>query len=304
VRRELAALGYQETINFSFVEERWERELAANADPIRVLNPIAAPLAVMRSSLIGSLVEVLRYNLARKAARVRVFEIGRVFMRDPDVADGDDRVAGVHQPTRVAALAFGAAQALQWSARERAVDFFDIKGDIEALFGSRIPVFSPAPHPALHPGRSARIEIDGRIVGHVGELHPRWRQSCELPAAPMVFEVELDALLERDVPVYRPIPRQQSVWRDVAFVLSEEARHDAVMAAIADDPLGLIRSATLFDIYRPPQANAEIGPGEHSMAVRIELLDNNATLTDERIDAAMAAVVARLRSVFGARLRG
>ncbi len=82
MRRALAALGYQETINFSFVEERWERELAGNADPIRVLNPIAAPLAVMRSSLLGSLVQVLRYNLARKRQRVRVFEIGRVFMRD------------------------------------------------------------------------------------------------------------------------------------------------------------------------------------------------------------------------------
>jgi len=304
LRRELATLGFQETINFSFVEERWERELAGNADPIRVLNPIAAPLSVMRSSLIGSLVNVLRYNLARKAGRVRVFEIGRVFMRDPSIDDGDDRVAGIAQPMRLAALAYGLAEALQWSVPERTVDFFDLKGDLEAVLGPRKATFVPDSHPALHPGRGARIEIDGRSVGYIGELHPRWRQGYDLPAAPVVFEVDLEALVERDVPAYRSIPRQQAVWRDLAFVVSEEIRHDAVIGAIEEEPSGLVKSATLFDIYKPPAPTAEIGVGEHSMAVRIELLDENATLTDERIDGVIAAVLARLQAMFGAKLRG
>ena len=138
VRHRLAALDYFETINFSFVEARWEHELAGNPDPIRVLNPIASPLSVMRSSLVGSLVSTLRYNLARKAPRVRLFEIGRVFRRDANAIDGPLGVAGVSQPMRVAGLAYGPVDGAQWGSKERAVDFFDVKGDVQALFSPRV----------------------------------------------------------------------------------------------------------------------------------------------------------------------
>ncbi|MDZ5460706.1 phenylalanine--tRNA ligase subunit beta [Azohydromonas lata] len=304
LRHLMADLGYQETINFSFVEERWETELAGNADPIRVLNPIAAPLAVMRSSLLGSLVHVLRYNLARKASRVRVFEIGRVFMRDGSVADTDTTVANVHQPRRLAGLAFGSAQELQWGQRERAVDFFDAKGDVQALLSPLSPKFVTATHPALHPGRSARIEIDGVAVGWLGELHPRWRQAYELPQAPVLFELELDALLQRPVPAFQPIARLQSAWRDVALVAREDLGHDALMSVILDDDSALVRSAKLFDIYKPATPVAGMEANERSLAVRVELLDPEATLTDERMDAAMSALLQRLQQRLGVRLRG
>ena len=124
VRRAVAARGYQEAITFSFVEARWEADFAGNADPIKVLNPIAAPLAVMRSTLIGSLVEVLRTNLARKAERARLFEVGRVFRRDASVVDSDQTVGGFDQPVKVAGLAYGPAEALQWGVASRNVDFF------------------------------------------------------------------------------------------------------------------------------------------------------------------------------------
>jgi phenylalanyl-tRNA synthetase beta chain len=212
-------------------------------------------------------------------------------------------VAGIKQPVRLAALAYGLAEPLQWSQPDRAVDFFDAKGDLEALLSPRKAAFVPGSHPALHPGRGARIEVEGRCVGHIGELHPRWRQAYELPAAPVLFELDLDALLQRDVPAFQPIPRQQAAWRDLAFVLREDIQHDAVMGAITDEPSGLVRSATLFDIYKPANPTAEIGPGEHSMAVRIELIDERATLTDERIDGAIAGVLSRLQSAFGAKLR-
>ncbi|MDP1646701.1 MAG: phenylalanine--tRNA ligase subunit beta [Rubrivivax sp.] len=304
VRRALAGLDYQETISFSFVEERWERELAGNTDPIRVLNPIAAPLAVMRSSLLGSLLQVLRVNLARKASRVRVFEIGRVFIRDASVPDGALTVAGLHQPMRVAGLASGAADGLQWGRKEQGVDFFDARGDIEALLAPRRPVFVADTHPALHPGRCARVELDGRAIGFVGELHPQWRQAYELPQAPVLFELDLDPVLESPVPVFTPVPRQQPAWRDVALVLRDVVGHDALMARLRDDPAGLIRSATLFDLYKPATPVAGIHAGERSLAVRLELLDSDATLTDDRIEAAVAAAVARAQTAFGARLRG
>jgi phenylalanyl-tRNA synthetase beta chain len=304
VRRAMAALAYQETINFSFVEERWERELAGNADPIRVLNPIASPLAVMRSSLVGSLVQVLRYNLARKAPRVRVFEVGRVFARDASVMAGPASVDGVRQPMRLGGLAWGPAEPLQWGVKERAVDFYDAKGDIESLLAPRAAHFVPAAHPALHPGRCAAIEVDGRTVGHVGELHPRWRQAYELPSAPVLFEIDAEAVLEVPVPAYAGVPRQQAVTRDIAIVVRDDATHDALHAAVRAASSGLVRGATLFDIYKPAQPGGDIGAGERSVALRLELLDEHATLTDERIDAEVAAVVDALARRLGARLRG
>jgi phenylalanyl-tRNA synthetase beta chain len=303
LRRMLADLDYQETINFSFVEERWETELAGNLQPVKVLNPIAAPLSVMRSSLIGSLVQVLRHNLARKAHRVRVFEIGRVFLRDASVTDGVLSVAGLRQPQRVAGLVYGPLDPLQWGRPERPVDFFDVKGDVEALFAPLAVRFSAASHPALHPGRSALIELDGLPVGVVGELHPKWRQAYELPQAPVLFELDLDALTRRPLPQFHAIPRQQPALRDVAVVVRDTVSHDSIVAAIRSvDPL--IRSVRLFDLYKPAKATPEIAAGERSLAVRVELLDEDVTLTDERIEPVTMAIIDKLRTEFSARLRG
>jgi phenylalanyl-tRNA synthetase beta chain len=303
VRRAVAALDYQETINFSFVEARWEHELAGNAAPIKVLNPIASPLAVMRSSLVGSLVQILRNNLARKAPRVRIFEIGRVFSRDAAVQSTLTSVAGVAQPLRVAGLAWGPSEQLQWGEAERNVDFFDVKGDVEQLLAPRAVTFVAAEHPAMHPGRCAAVLVDGQAIGHVGEFHPRWRQAYELPTAPIVFELDLAAVQARDVPQGQPLPRQQAARRDLALVVQEHVRHDELMAALRDDATGLVRSATLFDVYRPKADVADFAAGERSLAVRLELLSDDATLTDEIIDAAVAAAIARATAACGARLR-
>jgi phenylalanyl-tRNA synthetase beta chain len=191
VRHALAARDFNEVINFAFVEEQWEQDFADNDNPIRLLNPIASQLAVMRSTLIGGLLDKVRYNLNRKASRVRLFEVGRVFHRDPKVADGGLTVAGYHQPMMAAGIAYGPAFDEQWGVATRPVDFFDIKGDVEALFHPRVPRFEPVAHPALHPGRAARVIVDGKAVGVVGELHPRWLQKYELPQAPVLFELEL-----------------------------------------------------------------------------------------------------------------
>ncbi|MEY8689636.1 MAG: phenylalanine--tRNA ligase subunit beta, partial [Leptothrix sp. (in: b-proteobacteria)] len=308
LRRAVAALDYQETINFSFVEERWETELAGNSQPIRLLNPIAAPLAVMRSSLLGSLVQVLRHNLARKATRVRVFELGRVFKRDATVPTSEHSVVGIDQPLRVAGLAWGPAEPLQWGAKERAVDFFDVKADVEALLAPRAATFVAAEHPAMHPGRCARVELAGQTIGFVGELHPRWRQGYELPSgqgAPVLFELDVAALLARDVPAYTPVARQQAVTRDIALVVGEHVSHDAVIGGLLGaDTGGLVRSAKLFDVYRPQAGATGFVPGERSLAIRLELLDDEAPLTDERSDAAVKAVIEAAQAAVGARLRG
>jgi phenylalanyl-tRNA synthetase beta chain len=303
LRHALAGRDYQEVLTYSFVEERWERELAGNTDPVRVLNPIAAPLAVMRSSLIGSLVEAMRHNLARRASRVRLFEVGRVFLRDAAAPDGPVAVAGVSQPMRLAGLAFGSAAATHWAGAEREVDFFDVKGDIAALLGPRQAVFVAGEHPAMHPGRCARVEVDGVAIGYLGQLHPRWRQAYELPKAPMLFELNLEALLALPVPTFQPLARQLSVHRDLALVVQDGVQHDELMACLTADDDGLVQGAHLFDVYKPTQPGSGLAEGERSMAVRLELLDPDATLTDERIAAALAAAVQRAQARLGARLR-
>ncbi len=305
VRRELAGLGYQETINFSFVEERWEHELAGNPSPIKLLNPIASQMSVMRSSLLGSLLQVLKFNLDRKADRVRVFELGRVFLRDASVKSTDTTVEGFHQPMRVAGMAYGAADQLQWGRKEQGVDFFDVKGDVEALLAPVQATFEPGDHPAMHPGRCARVLVTGREIGHVGELHPRWRQSWDLQHAPVMFELELDAVLQRPVPEFRPVAKHQAVERDLAVVVAESVTHAALMAAIeAAVPPSTLRGAVLFDVYRPKAGAAGgLAEGEKSLAVRLTLGSDAASLTEAEIEAAVQAVVEQLTARTGARLR-
>jgi len=305
VRRAIAALGYQETINYSFVEESWEKDLAGNASPIRLLNPIASQMSVMRSSLIGSLLQVVKFNADRKADRVRVFELGRVFLRNASVQNSDTNVEGFDQPMRVAGMAWGTVEPLGWQGKSRNVDFYDVKADVEQLLAPRQAEFVAAEHPALHPGRSAQVLLDGVMIGHVGELHPRWRQAWELTSAPVVFELSLDAVTARLVPVAKSVAKHQSVERDLAVIVSEQVTHAQLISAIFSAPTqGLLRDAVLFDIYRPKaESSAGLALGEKSLAVRLTLHSDEATLTDAHIDATMTAVLSQLTQQVAARLR-
>jgi phenylalanyl-tRNA synthetase beta chain len=307
VRRTMAGLGYQETINFSFVEERWEKELAGNSNPIKLLNPIASQMSVMRSSLLGSLLQVLKFNLARKASRVRVFELGRVFLRDSSVGNTDTTVEGFHQPMRLAGLASGSANALQWGSKEQGVDFFHVKGDVQALLAPLQAEFVVATHPAMHPGRCAQVLLDGSPIGYIGELHPQWRQSYELPVAPVLFELELDPVLARLIPSFKLVAKFQDVQRDIAVVVDDSVSHAALMQAVWSAPTkGLLRDAKLFDVYRPKvpkEAMVVEGADDRSLAVRLTLNSEDATLTEEQIESATKAVVDQLVEKLGARQR-
>jgi phenylalanyl-tRNA synthetase beta chain len=307
LRRALAALGYQETINYSFVEDRWEHELAGNPNPIKLLNPIASQMNVMRSSLLGSLLQVLKFNLARKAPRVRVFEIGRVFLRDASVPESDSTVQGFAQPMRIAALASGSANAQQWGYKEQGVDFFDAKGDVEALLAPLKAGFKPGTHPAMHPGRCAEVLVDGKVIGYVGELHPKWRQGYELPQAPMLFELHLDAVLAREFPKFAPVAKFQPVQRDIAVVVADEVTHASLMDAVWAAPTaGLLHDAQLFDVYRPRLAKdsaTDADGTDRSLAVRLTLNSQQGTLNDDQIETAVKAVVEQLQSDLGARQR-
>jgi phenylalanyl-tRNA synthetase beta chain len=299
LRERLAAADYREVINFSFVEPGWEADFAGETNPIRLLNPIASQQSVMRTTLIGSLVDVVRKNQNRKVPRIRVFEVGRVFLRDPSSVDGPLSVAGVRQPMRIAAAAYGPAFAEQWDAPERPVDFFDVKADVAALSAPLELRFEPAPHPALHPGRSARVLVDGKPAGWVGELHPKWMRAYELPQPPILFELEAQALLQVPTPKPKVPSRFPPVVRDIALVFDAATPVQAVLDAIQAEKPPIVQSVRLFSLYR----GAGLPSGTKSLAFRVVMQDTERTLTDAEADAARDALAALLGRRFSAKLR-
>ncbi|MBC3861967.1 phenylalanine--tRNA ligase subunit beta [Undibacterium jejuense] len=304
IRRLVADQDYQEVVNYSFVEEAWEKDFAGNDAPIKLLNPIASQMGVMRTNLIGSLIANARYNLNRKVNRVRIFEIGAVYLRDQAVADGALSVAGYHQPKHLSALAYGPVVEEQWGAAQRNVDFFDVKADLEALFAPKALRFVKTEHVALHPGRSASIECDGKHIGFIGELHPRLQQKYDLPLAPVVFEVEALALQEVNVPVYHEISKFQAVTRDLALVVKQGVAVQDLLdvfkaEAHNNEVCKIVQAIVLFDEYRGKGLEAD----EKSLAFRFSLQDTQSTLQDDRVETAMAALTSAAGQKFSAKLR-
>jgi phenylalanyl-tRNA synthetase beta chain len=291
LRHALAARGYFEAINYSFVSEDWERDFAGNANPVRLANPIASQMGVMRSSLIAGLVATLRENLNRDEARVRLFEIGRCFLGEtPDFAA---------QPERIAGIAYGSRVPEQWGEKAARIDFYDVKGDLEALVASHRLEFVAAAHPALHPGRCAEVRLDGKPIGHLGELHPRLLQQCDLPQPAVVFELASEDLLVGTAPAFAGISRMPTLRRDLAIVVDEGIPAGVILAGLRGRVPALVREVEVFDLYR----GSGIEPGKKSVALRVVMQDTDRTLTDSEVDAVVSDIRSYLNEQFSAQLR-
>lgn len=295
VREVMADRGYQEVINFAFVEESWETDFADKQQLIRLANPIASQMSVMRSTLIGGLIANIVTNLKRKQSRVRVFETGRCFSRDPKGTP----VTGFDQPWKLAGLVYGQAVPEQWGVAARNVDFFDLKGDLEVLLAPALVLFEKAVHPALHPGRCARVVLDGQAIGHIGELHPQWVQKYDLPLAPVVFEVELDALKRTHLPQYAEVSRQPPAIRDIAILVDQKLELQQLLDGMSANRPGIVQDIGLFDVY----TGKGVEPGKKSLAFRIVMQDTQKTLQDAEVDTAVAGLISYLQQNFSAQLR-
>ena len=289
IQQTLVARDYQEIVSLAFLEEQVERDLCGNRNPLALQNPIASSLAVMRSSLIGGLVDALRFNLNRKQTRVRLFEAGACFAK----IDGN-----YVQTQHLSGIAYGTNQLEQWGLATKTVDFYDVKADVEALFAPLALRFVAATHPALHPGRCAQIHAGQNIIGWLGELHPQWQQQYDLPLAPIWFELELDALLQSKVPRMQEIAKFLPVRRDIAVLVDESIAVQALLDAMTRASAPMVQEIALFDLYR----GKGLEPGKKSLAFRVLLQDTQKTLTDTEIETSIAVLVGALHQQ-GAQLR-
>jgi phenylalanyl-tRNA synthetase beta chain len=309
LRQRLALQGYQEAVNFGFTDLESERRLAAakEKDLIAVLNPIASQYGVMRSNLWGGLLANLKANLNRGAGRVRLFETGRVFNRDDSIQEGIGKVAGFHQPQHVGGLAYGSFVPEQWASDNRLVDFFDVKGDLERTLDPLHFTAKAAVHPALHPGRSAQIQLhtpSGKLsIGWIGELHPGLQQAYELPQAPVLFELDLEAIRNLGIPQPEVLSKFPTVQRDLAVVVKQSVSAQALLDVMNKGRQNFVRGIELFDEFKPKASSSSMADDEKSLAFRITLLNPQETLQDVQIEAVMSALLVALEKNCAARLR-
>ena len=315
LRRVLVDRGYQEAVTYSFVDPALQSLLDPDTPPIRLANPISSELSVMRTHLWMGLAGALVRNVNRQERRVRLFETGLRFRRDPSLRSrigdvdgwgdrGRDQVADVDQERCIAAVAMGSTDPEQWGSAAREVDFFDLKSDVEALLGLTGDLarfsFSPFVHPALHPGQTAAIRDGDDRVGLIGALHPSVRRELGLPAPVFVFEIALGALSAARIPGYAPVSRFPSVRRDIAVVVDDEVGAGRLLDGIRRNSSTTLNDLAVFDLYR----GEGIGAGKKSVAIGLTFRSDSRTLDDTEVDGFVEAIVGGLEAEFGAELRG
>jgi phenylalanyl-tRNA synthetase beta chain len=297
MRRQLAARDYREAINYAFVDTSLLATWSLDAGAVALANPLSADLGVMRTALLPGLVQALRHNLARQQSRVRLFELGRVFR----LHEGG---ASPNEIPRIAAVCTGSAEAEQWGAAARPLDFHDLKADLEsvlALTGQGAALrYLPSNEPWLHPGRSAEVWRGDLRLGWIGHLHPRLLKALDLETEVLAFELDLEALARRAIPVATALSRFPLVRRDLALVVPDATPWGAVEATLKSALGPLLREVRLFDVYR----GAGLDTDTRSVAMGLILQDVSRTLTDHDADGAVAAAVSALARECGAVLRG
>jgi phenylalanyl-tRNA synthetase beta chain len=292
----LVQRGYSEAVTYSFIEPRLQQLFAPGMASLTLSNPISAELATMRASLWPGLVAALSSNQRRQQARVRLFEVGRKFL----VTDGQ---GSLQEIAVVAGLAAGPALPEQWGVARSAVDFFDVRADVEALLRATGALddfrFVPGQHPALHPGQTAEIRRGERHAGWLGRLHPELERELELTYSALLFELDVDVALAAAVPHFRDVSRFPGVRRDLAVVVAESVPVQKLLDCVQSAAGGVLRDTTVFDIYR----GAGIESGRKSVAIGLNLQEVSRTLTDEETDAIVARVVADLERECSATIR-
>ena len=290
-KNDLVARGYYEAVTFSFVEPQLQATFDPQTPPVRLINPISADLAVMRTSLIPGLLKAIAHNVSRQQSRVRLFETGLRFM------PGDEIV----QTPMIALAASGMRDAEGWSTGKDAADFFDVKGSVEALLaslGQRLS-FEACVFPGLHDGQSAAILVDGHAVGRMGTIHPKVAKLLGLPASTVVAELEQSAVTALAMPEYKDISKFPETRRDLALVVPKSVASGDVMALIRDAAGGLLTKLDLFDVYQ----GTGLAEGKKSLAIGLTFQGQSRTLDEAEVSGAVDQVLDSLREKLDIELR-
>lgn len=295
VRAQLVASGYYEAVCYSFVAREWLQRWSREEGAVALANPLSADLAVMRTSLLPGLVEALKHNANRQQERIRLFEIARVFAAASE---------GPRETCRVAVVACGRAAPEHWSGDKRAIDYYDLKADLESLVdlagrGRRVEIRS-VDRQDFHPGRSAEVSVDGSVLGHIGALHPRLLKALGLDYDVYAFELDLDGLTAGRLPAAAELSRFPQVRRDIAIALPEAVSWTQVESVLRDVGGTVLRELVVFDQY----SGAALGSGLKSLAIGLILQDSYRTLTDQEADHFVASALVALERECGGRLRG
>lgn len=294
LKRCLVAEGYQEAINYSFIDPDLAKIVCPESQVVSLQNPLSAEMSVMRPSILPGLLSTLGYNLNRQRERVRLFEEGLVFER---------RDGAITQTRRIAGLVYGSQNPVAWNQPKQTVDFYDIKGAVESLLnlglGAAAYEFVKGEHSALHPGQCAEVRFKGEPIGFVGALHPRLQRHFGFASTAYLFELETAALVEGRLPSASALSRYPEVSRDLAVVVSAETAAGDLASCIRVNAGGDLTGLTTFDVYEGPG----VGEGRKSIAFGLTWQHPSRTLSDEEISAIIAKCIRALESEFNAELR-
>ena len=282
-----------EAITYSFVDPKLQALLAPNDHAIPLVNPIASDMSVMRTSLWPGLVQALMYNQKRQQVRVRLFECGLVFRQGVEL----------EQENMLAGVITGAAYAEQWGIPARPADFYDLKGDVEALLRLASDPgevdFRPVDHPALHPGQAAGIFRQGRRVGLMGSLHPAISRDLEISQTVLVYELQLCEVMQGRLPRFIQPSKYPSIRRDIALVVDKAVPATDVLNFVAKSATDVLKHLQLFDVYE----GEGIDPGKKSLALGLTFQGSSSTLIDGEVDAIVEGILTGLKKEFGITLR-
>ncbi len=285
---------YQEAITYSFVAPEFQQYLSLEGQTeIALANPISADLSVMRTSLWPGLVQVAAYNLNRQHTRVRLFEVGRIFT---------GTVEDVSQQRQIGGIICGSRSPEQWDIAQQAVDFFDIKADVEALLAvgnTNDFSFIAETHPALHPGQSARIYYQEQAIGWLGAIHPKLEKVLGLSQQVYVFELDLAPVLAAKLPIFETLSRFPALRRDLAILVDEDIAATRITNCLNTLESDILKEIQLFDVY----SGDGVTEGKKSMAVSFIMQNSERTLTDEEVDALMQQIINCLEAQLSATIR-
>jgi phenylalanyl-tRNA synthetase beta chain len=286
--------GYQEVITYSFVDKKYIEQLTPQQPSVALANPISADMSEMRTTLWAGLLKTASYNINRQQSRLKLFERGLNFLQEE---------TGLEQKDHIAGLIYGGVNDESWFGKARPVDFYDAKGDVEALLaltgGDAAYSFETGSHPALHPGQTALIKRGEEVIGFLGAVHPAVQKSLDLPQKAYLFELALDGIRGRSLPQFKELSKYPEVRRDFAVIVDEKISAQSILKNVRETAGDLLTGLVLFDVYQGESLEA----GKKSIAFGITLQDPNRTLQDEDINPLVERVVSRLKELFNVTLR-